>query len=274
MGSDILEIGVFKPDSPDTKGNMLLRIWDRETLLHSIPWLKQQNFEGRNIYIRPAGEHNLNLVDDLTSAQLATMKRTGFKPAVIVQTSPHNYQAWVKHPEVLPREVSTVCARALAVKFSGDKGSADWRHFGRLAGFTNRKVKYQNVETGLFPFVRLMESSGEQYKQGAIFVADAKAYVEREEQRRTAMRARFQDHTVSPVQAKTIEQFRNDPRYNGDGSRADLAYSLYALSHGVSQAEVSAAIRSRDLSHKGNDKRQSEYVDRTIKKAAEIGMER
>ena len=32
-------------------------------------------------------------------------------------------------------------------------------------------------------------------------------------------------------------------------------------------AEVEAAIRSRDLSHKGNERRQNDYVERTIKKA-------
>lgn len=37
---------------------------------------------------------------------------------------------------------------------------------------------------------------------------------------------------------------------------------------------IAAAIRSRDLSHKGNEKRQAEYVDRTVKKAAAMGMGR
>ena len=36
---------------------------------------------------------------------------------------------------------------------------------------------------------------------------------------------------------------------------------------GLGAAEVSAAIRARDLSHKGNERRQEEYVERTIRKA-------
>ena len=68
------------------------------------------------------------------------MKQAGFGPAAIVETSPGNYPAWLKHPERLSKEVSTAAARALAEKFGGDRGAADWRHFGRLSGFTNRKA--------------------------------------------------------------------------------------------------------------------------------------
>jgi len=66
---------------------------------------------------------------------------------------------------------------------------------------------------------------------------------------------------------KSIDAFRNDPKYGGDGTRIDLAYAIYAVSHGATDADVGAAIRSRDLSHKGDEKRRDDYVDRTVKKA-------
>lgn len=50
-------------------------------------------------------------------------------------------------------------------------------------------------------------------------------------------------------------------------TRIDLAYAIYAIAHGHTEAEVEAAIRSRDLSHKGTERRQQDYVERTIKKA-------
>jgi hypothetical protein len=71
-----------------------------------------------------------------------------------------------------------------------------------------------------------------------------------------------------PQSLKSIDSFRANARYAGDGTRIDLAYAIYALSHGVPVQQVEGAIRSRDLSHKGNEKRQTEYVDRTIRKAA------
>ena len=72
---------------------------------------------------------------------------------------------------------------------------------------------------------------------------------------------------VPPLGLKSIESFRADPKYGGDGKRADLAYAVYALSRGQTEIDVEAAIRSRDLSHKGNERRQQDYVERTIKKA-------
>jgi len=61
--------------------------------LRSVAWLRHQNRDGRNIYIRPKGEHNLSLVDDLSAAKVQAMKVAGFTPALVVQTSPANFQA-------------------------------------------------------------------------------------------------------------------------------------------------------------------------------------
>ena len=57
---------------------------------------------------------------------------------------------------------------------------------------------------------------------------------------------------------KSIESFRQNLAYGGDGTRIDVAYALYALSRGTSAEHVGAAIRSRDLSHKDTDRRQAE----------------
>ena len=136
MGSELFEVGLYKPDAGAGESVMIARVWDAGTVVKSVPWLRHQNREGRNIYIRPKGEHDLSLVDDLTKDALLSMKEAGFNPALIVETSPGNYQAWLKHTELLSKEVSTAAARKLAEKFGGDRGAADWRHFGRLAGYT------------------------------------------------------------------------------------------------------------------------------------------
>ena len=264
MGSELFEVGLFKPDAGPGESVMIPRVWDAETVIRSIPWLRHQNCEGRNIYIRPQGEHDLSMVDDLTAAAVCAMAETGFNPAVIVETSPGNYQVWLKHSERLSKEVSTAAARALAEKFGGDRGAADWRHFGRLAGFTNRKLKHLDASTGLYPFVRLIEAGGGIYPDAEQFLADVKSGVEL---RRTERTQRARAETIRSQDLKSIDVFRADGRYGGDGTRVDLAYAVYALSHGASAAEVEVAIRSRDLSHKGNERRQNDYVERTIKKA-------
>ena len=269
MGWDVFEIGLFKPDASGKEAVMLPRVWDAETLIRSVAWLRYQNRDGRNIYIRPRGDHNLSLVDDLTRDAVTSMKRAGFAPAAVVETSPGNFQAWVKHPEPLSKELGTAAARRLAERFGGDLGAADWRHFGRLSGFTNRKPGRVQAN-GLYPFVKLIEAHGFVYPEANRFLAEVRSAEDerckREQQRRSV-------HPVPAVsrwtELKSIERFRSDLRYGGDGTRIDLAYAIYAASHGATESEIEAAIRSRDLWHKGGERRQADYVERTMRKAFE-----
>ena len=62
--------------------------------------------------------------------------------------------------------------------------------------------------------------------------------------------------TSGPLPLKTIDEFRARSKYTGDQTRVDLAYALYALSKGAAESDVRSAIGSRDLSHKGNERRQ------------------
>ena len=96
MGADVFEIGLLKSNAKDSEPAMLPRVWDPDSLLRSISWLRHENREGRNIYIRPKGEHDLSLVDDLNLQAVAAMKHSGFTPAVLVETSLGNFQAWLK----------------------------------------------------------------------------------------------------------------------------------------------------------------------------------
>jgi hypothetical protein len=271
MNSVLYEVGLFRPASGGAEAEMLPRTWDQKTLLDSLSWIRWQNSQGRNIYVRPAGEHHLSLVDDLTPDAVLRMKETGFAPSVVVETSPGNLQAWLNHGEILPRDLSTAAARALAQRFGGDKGAADWRHFGRLSGFTNRKSKYQGP-TGLYPFVRLIEAQGMVYPQASGFIGALRQELAREAEERARRRGHIQStvRDSSPGSQLTIDDFRGNLKYNGDGNRIDLAYAIYALSHNVVENEVRAAIASRDLTKKGSERRQQDYINRTLEKARSL----
>jgi hypothetical protein len=69
MGAKTFEIGLFDPHAGQRA--MLPRVWDLETLRRSVSWLRLKNSEGRDIYIRPAGEHCLSLIDALLSRSLS-----------------------------------------------------------------------------------------------------------------------------------------------------------------------------------------------------------
>jgi hypothetical protein len=263
MGAKAFEIGLFDPNA--AQGAMLPRVWDVGTLLRSVSWLRLKNAQGRNIYIRPAGEHSLSLIDDASIQVIERLKSEGFAPAVVLETSPGNFQAWLHHGRILPKHLSTLAARLLASHFGGDLASADWRHFGRLAGFTNRKDKYRKTD-GAFPYVRLHEATGAVYSKAATFLADVKSLYEAE-QSRLPPPASLRRRSLRRSNLKSIEDFRAKPIYGGDQTRVDLAYAVYSLAHGVPENDARNALASRDLTHKGNRKRQQEYIDRTMKKA-------
>jgi hypothetical protein len=143
---------------------MIPRRWTREQLERSIPWLRRMNGRDHDVYIRPgsgAGASvGLVLVDDLTAAAVARMVADGVPPALVLETSPHNFQAWVRlSPTPISAEDATLAARVLAARYGGDPNSADWRHYGRLAGFTNRKPGRRRPD-GQQPYVLVREASG------------------------------------------------------------------------------------------------------------------
>jgi hypothetical protein len=117
--------------------------------------------------------------------------------------------------------------------------------------------------------VRLIEASGVIAPDSDRLVATVRAKLERDRADRARLQAQFRAHASKQRERpwKGIEVFRADPRYGGGGTRVDLAYAVYAVAHGADIEEVRAALRSRDLSHKGGEKRQSDYVERTVRKA-------
>src|SRR5215471_7833434 len=107
MGCERFDLGI-KRDA----GEMILRegqaALDIET---TIKWLRHENGKGAHIYVRPASLHCLSLIDDLSVEAIERMKVEGFEPAVVVETSPDNFQAWLKHGQVLDAETSTRAAK-------------------------------------------------------------------------------------------------------------------------------------------------------------------
>jgi len=172
MGCERFEIGILDP-----KKGMLVKEWDKATLMDSLPWLKRENAKGADIYVRPAREERaaLVLIDDVNLATLDRMRGDGLCPAVVVQTSPGNYQGWVRLAEngqQMDEAARTWTAKHLAREYGADPNSADYHHFGRLAGFTNRKPQHVNRQ-GQSPFVTLDAYNGKPAKKAAEAVAEA-----------------------------------------------------------------------------------------------------
>ena len=174
---------------------------------NALSWLRRENAYGAHIYIRPSGAHAPSLIDDLSADSLKRMKEAGFETAVTVETSPGNFQTWLNHGRVLTCALSTLAAKDLAGRFGGDPSSADWRHFGRLAGFTNQKPG-RRLPTGLPPFVQLRQSRGGVYTAAPEFIEQVIALAERS-RLRTAASASAAN---SFARAITPSSFRLSPR--------------------------------------------------------------
>lgn len=155
LGVPRFEVGIRDAKT----GQMMNREWSLAELEQAVPWLKRMNAKGNDVYIRPAGEHGLVLVDDLTADKISSMAKDGFPSAATIETSPGNYQAWVKlSDKPLSADVRRVAAQALAKHYDGDPNSADSRHYGRLAGFTNQKP--QHARDGRQPYVLAHDCPG------------------------------------------------------------------------------------------------------------------
>jgi hypothetical protein len=216
MGCERFDIGI-KSDA----GEMILREGQGAVEVEAtIKWLRHENAKGAHIYVRPAGAHCLSLIDDLSAEAIDRMKAEGFEPAVVVETSTDNFQAWLNHGQVLEAAMSTRAAKELVERFGGDRSSADWRHFGRLAGFTNPKRERQ-LPSGLRPFARLRSATGRVYSKAAEFLAGIRASGDGREMQ--AEEPRKRDRRKGKVEVRALNDFHADPLYGGDLHRADMA---------------------------------------------------
>src|SRR5712691_4429572 len=262
MGCERFDLGI-KRDA----GEMILREGQGAIEISAaIKWLRHENAKGAHIYVRPAGAHSLSLLDDLSAEAIERMKAEGFEPAVVVETSPNNFQAWMNHGQVLDAATSTRAAKHLAERFSGDPSSADWRHFGRLAGFTNPKPERQ-LPSGLRPFARLRSATGRAYSKAAQFVAVIRMSSDGRVGQGEGKPKRQRRHGEH-VGIRALEEFHSDPAYAGDLHRAEMAWAKHAAGCGLTLEQIKdELLNGRDLSKKGSRKRQVEYAQRTAEKA-------
>jgi acetoin utilization deacetylase AcuC-like enzyme len=114
--------------------------------------------------------------------------------------------------------------------------------------------------------VRLIEATGQQYTHAESYVPAVEQRLQEQAREQQRIRETVKRYEM-PHELKSIDEYRNRPEYHGDLHRADLAWTIYALSHGASESEVTASIASRDLSKKGGLSQQEQYVQRTIEAA-------
>jgi hypothetical protein len=141
------------------------RLWDVGQLVRGsvVRFLRARNLQGFDVYLLPYAEYRnagyiLLDLDHSTADVLPKMRAHGHEPCVVLETSPGHLQAWI-HVSTTPLEpaVATVISKQLAHAYGGDLASTDWRHLGRLAGFTNQKLE-RRTASGSAPWVKVVEA--------------------------------------------------------------------------------------------------------------------
>ncbi|HKU24505.1 MAG TPA: DNA-primase RepB domain-containing protein [Candidatus Sulfotelmatobacter sp.] len=141
------------------------RLWTAQELAgdHVVCFLRAHNRLGFNVYLWPYAERRnagyifLDL-DHAPTYVLEDMRIHGHEPCVVLETSPGHLQAWVRVSTTpLEPALATTLGRILAERYGGDRASTDWRHLGRLAGFSNLKPAICAL-TGVAPTVQIVHA--------------------------------------------------------------------------------------------------------------------
>ncbi|MDZ8260596.1 MAG: DNA-primase RepB domain-containing protein [Nostoc sp. ChiQUE01b] len=227
-------------------------------------------------------QQGLVLIDDIDPVTVEDLKDKGLAPAVVIETSYKNCQAWIRaSKEPIERETATHLAKLLTREAGGDPGSASYQHYGRLAGFTNRKPDHQDMYTGRHPYVKLLSAYGTTAPEGEQWLAQAQsaAAIAREKQQEAAALRdqRGNREATEQEKEKALRAFESSYAHalrhygtNKDYSARDWALTKNLAKLGYSQDALQYALRwgSPDL-EKRKPGHEDDYVARTVAKVFE-----
>ncbi len=231
---------------------------DAEAVERRMRELLRFHARGENLYYTPRSErmHHV-LVDDLSDASLRQMLADGYRPAVVMESSPGKLQAILNVPKlgrVDDQDVGNRLIVALNKKY-GDPKLQACIHPHRAPGFENRKwepgapaPKYQRPD-GTFPVVELRHAVActcdKAYALSCVVARQLDEEVRVAQERRPAAPAAAR--TAPPANAYEAHYRDIVTRHKGDGidlSRVDsmIAVRLRATGHG--QDEIATVLEA------------------------------
>ncbi len=137
---------------------------EMDRIIASLAEIERMEGRGENLYLTPRSERcHFILVDDMTPDRLAALKSTGFAPAIVIESSPGNFQAILKiekasskdEADDLEKRAANAIIRRLNADF-GDPKISGAIHPHRMPGTRNCKPKYAPS----YPMVRIVEAMG------------------------------------------------------------------------------------------------------------------
>jgi len=242
----------------------------------TVGFLRIRNREGYDVYFRPyAGDHNAGYIlldlDDPAPGILAHLRAQGHEPCVVVETSPGRWQAWIRvSTEPLLPAPATLIAKRLAQIYDADRASADWRHLGRMSGFTNRKPQRCRAD-GLPPWVKLIYACACLARDGGVL----RELAATELAAAAPVRATLEDslsttgHDSTALEAlyrDCLNRLRIRERYPApDWSIADRWVARELLTAGADSALVAAVLRHGSPGFPRGHADPEDYLRRTLR---------
>jgi RepB DNA-primase from phage plasmid len=265
------------------------RLWTASQLINAntVGFLRARNCEGCDIYIQPyAGDRNAGFIlVDLDAAEPAVvenMRADGHAPCVVLQTSPGHLQAWIRLSTTpLDPAVATAAGKQLARAYGGDLASTDWRHLGRLAGFTNQKPA-RRTPGGYAPWVKIVHArvglapAADTLLQAVRAMAQAprlSPLVADRARGTSTIREKASSLTVASADAIKIyrgcmQRWRIAARFpQPDWSIVDLWIARHLLSQGTPAAQVKDILRLASPHFPRRHGDPDDYLRRTLARA-------
>lgn len=257
------------------------RLWTANQLFQpaTLRFLRARNREGCDVYIQPYAE-NRNpgyVLVDLDRSRppiIQTMRAEGLAPCVVLQTSPGNLQAWLQvSTTLLEPAVASAVGRQLAQRYGGDRASTDWRHLGRLAGFTNQKPQRRNRH-GHAPWVKVLYAHAGLVAQAAPLLQAAQSGLPGSSRPGSIPRAQspISDAGAAPaaahLYADLLHRLRIPERFpQPDWSIADKWIAKELLRQGTPAERVAAILRAGSPGFPRRHGQPEDYLDRTVSRA-------
>lgn len=254
FGSDNFQFGIKKEPNAVNRGwlipaSRLEANDDTRPAVESDLILLEQRQELKNsIVVRPLDASRFILFDDCD-----IKKHMGKPGRLIVETSPNNFQVWVK----TDREVTNTEKSFWIAKLGADKNCFPEGRWGKCPGYFNYKTKHLDNP----PLVNIKFFC---CTSVVLPFPDVKEY----------------NNYLKSLMPKEIKYVKIDTRitksksrqdfFNGDESSTDLKYALYLLRCGCELSDIKALImneRQNWVNKKGMEHR---YVDTVVNKAVSI----
>lgn len=254
----------------DKKGGMSRGFSPDELEAHMPEMLRFQK-RGENIYYTPLSDdrHHI-LIDDLTRDSLQRLQEDGFRPAVVLESSPGNFQCLLTIPKLgteHDRDVGNRITERLNREY-GDKKLCGCIHPHRAPGFENRKPKHRR-EDGGYPQVKLLFAERRECGKALVLTRridreHAEAAEKRLAERRTFQMPNFRPGDPAAAYYAHLENIRRHLTIE-DYSRVDAMIALRMRANGHSREAVEETIRAcaPTIREKQTGRNWQRYAERT-----------